>query len=502
MNRRIGVVLSYLLMIFEVFSTLLITPFIIRTLGQAEYGVYRLSAAVNAYLLLLDLGIGNAITRYVAKYRAENNELQGQRFLGVATVYYLIIGVVAFILGIVLTCIFPTVFAKGLSPEEVVLGQKLLGITMINSSITLATAAYTNVIIAYERFLVSKGCSIIQILIRMILTVISLKLGFGSVGLVLIQLITTVLCRGFFVLYVLYVIKLRPRIKGVDLSFIKEVIGYSSLILLQMLATQLNSTVDQVMIGAMVSGSATIIAIYSVGTQVVQYFQSIGGAFTGILMPGIARLVATKPTSKQLTDEMVRIGRFVLIVTGIIWACFVVNGRSFIVLWAGEANESAFYVSMILMTAYLFITAEAIGNQILWALNQHKEQAILKILIVLCNIILTALLIKWNPLLGATIGTFISLIGGDVILMNVIFAKKLSINIRCYYQGLFSGILFCLIMAVGVGGLTNLILKDNTWIMFLIKNIVMCVVYLGMMLAIGFNDYERNFLKSIFIKKR
>ena len=61
MSRKIGVILSYILMIFEVLSTLLLTPIIIRTLGQAEYGVYKLVDSVNAYLLLLDLGVGNAI---------------------------------------------------------------------------------------------------------------------------------------------------------------------------------------------------------------------------------------------------------------------------------------------------------------------------------------------------------------------------------------------------------------------------------------------------------
>ena len=63
MGRKQGVILSYILMIFEVLSTLLITPFLIRTLGQAEYGVYKLSASITAYLLLLDLGVGNAIIR-------------------------------------------------------------------------------------------------------------------------------------------------------------------------------------------------------------------------------------------------------------------------------------------------------------------------------------------------------------------------------------------------------------------------------------------------------
>ena len=54
-KRKTGVILSYILMIAEVLSTLLLTPFIIRTLGQSEYGVYKLVGVVSTYLLLLDL---------------------------------------------------------------------------------------------------------------------------------------------------------------------------------------------------------------------------------------------------------------------------------------------------------------------------------------------------------------------------------------------------------------------------------------------------------------
>ena len=140
MNRKTGVILSYVMMIFEVMSTLLLTPFIIGTLGQAEYGVYKLSASVVAYLLLLDLGVGNAITRYIAKFRVSGDKDQSRKFLGVATIYYSVVAIVALIAGIVLIAIFPKAFAKGLTADEIQLGQRVLFITMINAAVTLGTA--------------------------------------------------------------------------------------------------------------------------------------------------------------------------------------------------------------------------------------------------------------------------------------------------------------------------------------------------------------------------
>lgn len=492
--------MSYVMMAFEVLSTLFLTPFIIRTLGQAEFGVYKLSASVVAYLLLLDLGVGNAITRYIAKFRASGEKEQSQKFLGVATIYYTIIAFVALIAGVVLIAVFPKAFAKGLTASEIKLGQELLFITMINAAVTLGTAAYNNVIIAYERFTVSKGVPIIQIIVRMALTVVMLKGGFGSVGIVTINLLMTVLCRGFFVIYVLFRLKLRPKFKGIDVSFVKEIILYSSMILIQMIATQLNATVDQILIGSLVASSSTILAVYSVGTQVTQYFQSMGTAFTGVLMPGIVKMVESGADSKTLTDEMIRIGRIILIVLGLIWGGFLACGQQFITLWAGADNSNAYFVAVILMTAYMFILTESIGTQILWAMNQHKEQAILKGIIVLLNILLTVVLIKWQPLIGATIGTFISLVLGDVVVMNVIFRKKLKMDLGYYYKGLAKGILPCIAVATAVGFVARHFLKNGGWISLLLEVAIICLVYAVCILMFGMNPYEKNMVSSVLRK--
>ena len=488
------------MMIFEVLSTLLLTPFIIRTLGQAEYGVYKLSASVVAYLLLLDLGVGNAITRYIAKFRASGEKEQSQKFLGVATIYYTVIALVALIAGVVLIAVFPKAFAKGLTASEIKLGQELLFITMINAAVTLGTAAYNNVIIAYERFTVSKGVPIIQIIVRMALTVVMLKGGFGSVGIVMVNLLMTVVCRGFFIIYVLFRLKLRPKFKGIEISFVKEIILYSSMILIQMIATQLNATVDQILIGSLVASSAAILAVYSVGTQVTQYFQSMGTAFTGVLMPGIVKMVESGVDSKTLTDEMIRIGRIILIVLGLIWGGFLACGQQFITLWAGADNSNAYFVAVILMTAYMFILTESIGTQILWAMNQHKEQAILKGIIVLLNILLTVVLIKWQPLIGATIGTFISLVLGDVVVMNVIFRKKLKMNLGYYYKGLTKGILPCIAVATAVGFVARHFLKNGGWISLLLEVAIICLVYAVCILTFGTNTYEKNMVLSVLRK--
>lgn len=496
MGRKKGIILSNVMMIFEVLSTLLITPFLIRTLGQAEYGVYKLSASITAYLLLLDLGVGNAIIRYISKFRANEDFKSEKDFFGVAIIFYCGIALICLIGGLILVCLFPTMFSEGLNANETALGQKLLLFTVANAAITLGTAVYTNVIVAYERFTISKGSSILQIILRMILTVVVLKLGIGSLGVVAVNLLMTILCRGFFVAYVFGAIKLRPNFRGISFGFIKEIVVYSSWILVQMVATQINASMDQILLGALVSGSAAIIAVYSVGTQVVQYYQSIGSSFNGVLMPGVVRLVEQGASAQRICDEMVRIGRLVFLVLGLIWSGFAGFGQQFIELWAGSVNADAYYVSILLMTAYLFILTEAIGTQMLWAKNEHKEQALLKLGVVLLNIVLTIILIKWKPLIGATIGTFISLVVGDIVVMNVVFSKKLKISMRQYYRDLFKGLLFC-VLVTAVAGLAINWLPLAGWMGLVLKISLMCMIYAILLWTCGLNTYEKKLLASL-----
>lgn len=497
MSRKKGVVLSYVLMIFEVFNTLLLTPIIIKTLGQAEYGVYKLIIAINGYLLLLDLGIGNATIKYISKYRVNKDSENERKFLGIVTIYYLIIGIITFLIGLIITCSFPYVFSKGLSNEEIQLGQTLVFITMITSAITLGTSQFGNVILAYERFGISKVSQIITIIIRICISYIALQLGFRSIALVLINLVMTIVIRVFFILYVLFRLRIRPLFKNISKNQIREIVFYSSWILLQMVATQLNSSVDQILIGSFVSSSAVILAIYGVGSQINQYFKSIGSAFTGVLMPGVVKLVENKVSNKVICNEMVRIGRYILMVLILIWGVFLIEGREFVVLWAGKDNINAYIVAIILMSVEMLVLTKSIGTQILWAMNEHKEQAILKFIIVLLNIGLTILLIRWQPLLGATIGTFISMLLGDVVVMDIIFHNKLGLKIIDYYRNLFKGIMSAILLSIISGIIMNMVFNEYSLIGFVIKSGIMILIYIIGMIIFGLNNDEKKIIYSM-----
>ena len=93
---KAGAFLSYVSIGLNNIVGLLYTPFMLRMMGQSEYGLYSLVASVVAYLTVLDLGFGNAIVRYTAKFRAEGKIREQYEMFGMFFLLYIGIGVLAF----------------------------------------------------------------------------------------------------------------------------------------------------------------------------------------------------------------------------------------------------------------------------------------------------------------------------------------------------------------------------------------------------------------------
>lgn len=500
MSRKIGVLLSNILMFLETLSSLIYTPYMLRMLGQAEYGVYTLVLSATSYLTLLDLGMRNAVVKFASKYRMLNQNEEQRKLLGIVTLYYSIIAGIVVVLGVALYEIFPTVFAHGLSEPEMQKASVLLLITIANVAFSFLTASFRHYTVAYERFTLSKGIPIIQIMLRVSACYLVLKFGYGSIGIVSVNFIVTVGLNFIFVAYVLKNLHIKPTLHNVDKRSVRSVFVFSSVVLLQMVATQINSMAGSILITAFTANASVIVAVYGIGAQINTYVSSIAGGINGVLMPGVVRFVEKDNRPESIQNEMIRIGRILLIALGLIWVVFLVYGKQFIILWAGEENRQAYTVAMLLMTPNCLVLPQVIGSQFLWAKDKHKTQAYLKLATVLVNVILTIfLIINWDPLIGAAAGTAISIVIGDLFAMAFVFKKDIGIKLTSYYRDLFRNHWVCLIITTVVGYFFSL-LNLSGWIGFTFNCLVICFIYSISMLFMGLNDSEKHRVKA-YIKE-
>ena len=495
MGRKIGVIISFITVIVELFSACFFTPLLLRSLGSNEYGIYALVLSITSYLVLLDLGVGNSVVKYMSKFRANRDSESQNKFFGAISVYYYFVSFVVLLAGSIIYVFFPRFFSKGLSSEEIVLAKQLLIIVVLNVSMSIGTSHFFYTVVAFENFIVSKGTTLLVTLIRIVVSIILLLHGAKSLAIATINLISVICIRLVIIVFVKCKMKIKPKYSGIDKALFFEIISFSSFVLLQLIATQMNNMADQILIAIIVPSSSKILGIYGVGAQISQYFQSFGGVLNGVLMPGVVKMVESGASPLLICKEMSRIGRYNLSFLGLIWAVFLVFGRQFISLWSGPEYLEAYFVSILLITPHLIMQTQLIGSQVLWAMNKHKRQAIIKLVVVFVNVFFTVLLIKWNPLKGATIGTFISLLLGDVIAMQYVFAKEIGISLRMYYKSLFSGLGESIAICCFVGYCFSFLNLEG-WLGFIVNCLVMCAVYFLALLIFGLNRDEKQIYRE------
>ena len=119
MNQlKAGAILSYSNIIINICVGLVYTPFMMRTLGQSEYGLYALIGSVAAYLNILDMGLANTLVRYTARNRAVGSKRQEAELNGLFLVMYSVIGLLALLAGGFVYCQLDALFGASLSGEE------------------------------------------------------------------------------------------------------------------------------------------------------------------------------------------------------------------------------------------------------------------------------------------------------------------------------------------------------------------------------------------------
>ena len=64
---------NYVILLLRIVMTFVLTPLYVKFLGVYDFGIWELVVATLGYAGLLDLGLGFSISRFIAKYRAEDN---------------------------------------------------------------------------------------------------------------------------------------------------------------------------------------------------------------------------------------------------------------------------------------------------------------------------------------------------------------------------------------------------------------------------------------------
>ena len=469
-----------------------LTPYILGQLGQSVYGMWIIVGSLVSYGSLLDFGIANAITKYVAEYQARGDFEQARSLIATVLWLYTIIGMVAILLGAFLAPIVPSLFNIPLELHTTF--SWLVFLSGIGLGVSLLGTAPIAVLRGLHRFDMINLIGISGMLLLAGSTVLALHWGGGPLGLAAANILVNLVMQ----IPAVWLIRRNARHlhfgwKGAKRSHIRTVAGFSSALFVINIAGQLRAKTDEIVVGTFLSVSN--VTPYSIAHRLSELPQILTEQFMKVLMP-----LASKLHSE---NDQGRLRQLYLISTRLTLAIFLPLGlgitilaKPFLSAWVGIEYAPYAGLVLLLVCASLFDTLMWPANFILQGMARHRLLAIAAIASGLVNLAISIALVRPLGLAGVALGTLIPTVLECLLFVIPYSMRVIGINLRTALREIYLPVIAPSILMGVVLIVLRYLVNPVAMISILAVGILGFTVYAAIYISIGASSLERhNFLE-------
>lgn len=492
-----GALLSYVVLALHNLVGLLYTPFMLRMMGKSEYGLYSIAASIVAYLTILDLGFGNAIVRYTAKFRAEGKLEEQYKMFGMFFLLYCGIGIIALLAGGVLYLNAENMFDASMTANELARTKVILLLMVFNLAITFPFSLFGSIITAYEQFVFQKVIAIARIVLNTATMIVLLNLGYKAIAMVVVTTFFNVLTLGLNFWYCKHYLKIKLIFAKFQWGFLKEVSIYSFWIFLNVIMDRIYWSTGQFVLGAY-AGTA-VVAVFAIAIQLEHMYMSFSTAISGVFLPKVTAMAVRDTDGKAISDLFIKTGRIQYCIMILVLTGFFLFGRQFIRLWAGEGYDDAYIISLLFFVPLTVPLIQNLGITILQARNQMKFRSLLYLVISLLSLGAQIPLSKYYGGIGCAVAIAAALTLGQIIIMNVYYQTRQGINIVKFWFEIAKMSIIPAILTVATYYVLQHFALDSV-IKLVVGIVLYMVVYLPLFFTLSMNAYERDLILKPFKK--
>ncbi len=493
---RAGAIISYITIFFNIIAGFLYTPWLLRQLGDSDYALYTLVNSVMTYFVL-DFGMGAAITRFVAKYRAEGEEEKVKNLLGLSAKIYLLLDVIVFIALLVVYFLLDNIYVN-LTQVEIERFKILFLLAGVASVCSFPFLPVNGVYTAYEKLYAQKLFDLIAKILTVVSIVVALFLGGNIYLVVLFNVGITFLTHLFKFGFIKRAERLEINLKYKDTQMLKSLLGFSVWVMLAAIADRFFFTFMPSLLG--IVSNSTQITLFSIAVSIENYICLFGGAFNSLFLPRVTKMVIDKESPEKITDLMIKVGRIQLIIVSTFVVALVAMGDEFIKCWVGAGREDSYIVMVLIIVPTLIHFTQGIASEMIYATNNVKYRAMVYALGSVISIVLTVILGPRFGAIGAGIGICAGLVISHIILMNIVYKFKLKLNIGRYFKQCQLRMLIPLIISGIIAYVVKLIYPTDNLIVFLLKGVCWGALHLVLVWLLIMNKEEKQMFKSVIGK--
>lgn len=397
-------------LVINIIVSFFLAPFVVRSLGDTWYGVWVIMMQFTAYLYLMDFGVRDSIVRYISKHQARGEAGELNQIVNSALFIYGVFALLCMLVTGGIALLFPLVF--NVQPKTVPVAQLvvlLVGGTIAQSFIF---NVFRGVLLGLQRYDITHGVGVTSVLLRALLIVVFLKLGYGIVAMGVIQLGV-----GLFSGVLVYIAALHQlRKREIPLRFrwiplrqqtgvLKNLGNYSFFVLINNLAQKAIFSSDALIIGMFMPAAA--VTYYAIAGNLIEYLRRLSNVTAEVLNPLTSELSSLNQHEK-IRRVLVQGSKLALLVGLPIATVYIFLGREFIGLWMGEKyGPLAGDVLVVLALGQILSFPHYTMNSLLYGMSRHHIIALWRIFEAVVNVVLSIVLVQYYGIIGVAIATVI-----------------------------------------------------------------------------------------------
>ena len=487
-ERKIGAILSYLNVILQMVVSFLYIPLLLYYISREEYGLYQLIGSLIAYLSVMDFGLSNMVIRFYAKYLTLEDDEGAENILAIARRGYMLFCLLVLLAGGIFYQFLPMWFGNSMTEAELTEGMAIYVLLLFNFVITMLGMVYQASIDARQRFLFLRGTSCLQIILQPLLVVVVLQEYPNALGVA----VATTIINVLFTLWRWAYANWRLRIRIVYHYWNRELLqGVGYFMLMQSIvavADLIFFKTNQIILG-IISGTAAV-ALYAIAASIQQNYMMMSLSISGVFLPHVTELVTRKVDSDELFSLFIRIGRLQFFVLGLVSSGFVIFGREFITLWAGEGFKDSYLITLLIILPFTTDLIQNIGFTILQAMNRYGIRAAVLTIMGIVNIALAIPLGMRYGGIGCAAASGLCMLLGNCLGMSYCYVRYLHFQMMKFWRQIL--LIFgrlALLTAVIYG--INCFLPEMGSVFLAVKIVIYTGIYGIVAYVCCFNDYER-----------
>ena len=498
-ERKIGILLSYLNIALHAIVGFLYVPILLHYIGKSEYGLYQLIGSLIAYFSIMDFGLTAAVTRFYTKYKALKDKVGMENILAISLYGYGGATALSLLVGSICYWNLDGIFGASMTAGELQEARQMFLLLLFNIAVSLSTMVFRSVINAHEKFLFLKGLETVQLILQPALVILILQKYPTAMAVAVAQTalnVGLILARMYYCFAWLH-ISIRFHYWNQELFHDFKKLALSVFVVT--LIDQVFWKTNQIILG-IVRGTAAV-AVYSIASLIYMNYMALSTAISGVYLPHITEMVAQRRPIEDLSSLFIQIGRWQYYLLALVATGFIIFGKQFIHLWAGNGFEDSYWITILIILPFTIDLIQNIGLAILQAMNRYDFRAKIYLLTGVLNLVLAIPLgIKFGGI-GCAVATGFSMLMGNGIVMNYFYKKYIGLDIPAFWKQIGQitiSVGLCLLIGYGL----DRMLPGSGKIAFLCKIFGYTVLYGVIVYGIAMNSEEKEKVQGIARKFR